>query len=204
MTKEALLQALKPHFRTISSLIRAATDEFESYNIPLERRPVVDRGPSGIMIWHLIWDYFERHFGYTGPVRVAVHEGLRVLFFEESGVSVRTNKLDSVDLTGPIAKEPSKIHAHPQMCFAFHDEQPGNLIFGYTKKLNEDGSCVLDRVYLTLENQDGVQWWTFIDDDEDSCGITPIAPTHGPGPVLVRPKKLPQKPAQAGGDSTAV
>lgn len=201
MTKEQLVDALKVHFPIIAGLIRAAADEFESFNIPPDRRPVVDGAPSGIMIYHLIWDRLERHFGSKGPVRVAESEGLKCLFFEELGVCVRLNKLNPVSFNGPVSRNPSKLHAHPQLCFAFFDQPPGHLVFGYTTRLNDIGAAVLDRVLLTLEGEDGVQWWTYIDDDGQAAA--PVEPLPTPMPPVVRPKALPERSKKVNGEAEA-
>ena len=189
MTRESLLAALGPHFPVVASLIRAAAEEFESFNIPVERRPVLDGAPAGIAIYYLIWDHFERHFGCSGPIRVTETDGLKVLFFEDPGISIRVNKLDSLNLSSPLSRDARKLHNHPQLFLSFHDEPPGHLIFGYTKRLNEQGVAVLDRVLLTLENENGVQWRTYIDDDQATA--TPVEPLPSPPPPVVRPKALP-------------
>ncbi len=201
MTQEELVTALKPHFPVITAFIRAAAEEFESFNIPIDRRPVVDGAPSGIMVWHLIWDRLERHFGFRGAVRVTESDGLKSLFFEEPGVGVRVNKLDAINFSGPVSRSPGKLYAHPQLFFSFHDEPPGHLVFGYTARLNEQGVSVLDRVLLTLETEDGVQWWTYIDDDGRVAGRTEQLPP--PTPPVVRPKALPEESNRVEGEIDA-
>jgi len=199
MNKDQLVGGLKPCFPIITSLIRAAAEDFESFKIPAELRPVVDGAPSGIMIYHLIWDRLERQFGFKGPVRVAESEGLKCLFFEDPGVSVRVNKLNPVSFSGPVSKNPSKLYAHPQLFFSFFDQPPGHLVFGYTTRLNDMGAAVLDRVVLTLECEDGVQWWTYI--DEEGQAATPAEPLPGPMPPIVRPKTLPEKSKKINGET---
>lgn len=196
-TREALVAGLRPAFPTIATLIRQAAEEFESFNIPVERRPVVDGAPAGIMMYALIWDRVERQFGHQGPIRVTVIDGLKVLFFEELGLSVRMNKLDSLTFAGPITRDPTKLHVRGQMCFAFYQEPPGHLIFGYTTRLDERGVAVLDRVLLTLEGETGVLWHVFIDDDEQL--MSPVADETGPRPPVVRPKDLKDAPRKADG-----
>ncbi|MCK4340141.1 MAG: hypothetical protein KAY37_00270 [Phycisphaerae bacterium] len=201
MTQEQLVAALKPHFPVITSLIRAAAEEFESFNIPTDRRPVVDGAPSGIMIYHLIWDRLERHFGFKSAIRVTESEGLKFLFFEKLGVSVRVNKLNAVSFNGSVSRTPGKLHAHPQLFFSFYDQPPGHLIFGYTARLNEQGVAVLDRVLLTLEGEDGVQWWTYV--DVDGQADAPVEPAPGPTPPVVRPKALPEESKKVNGEAEA-
>lgn len=201
MTKESLLAALGPHLPVVTELIRAAVEEYESFDIPPNRRLVLDGAPSGIAIYHLIWDHIERRFGRVGPVRVAETDGLKFLFFEDPGVAIRVNKLDALSLTGPLSREPRKLNNHPQLFLSFHDEPPGHLIFGYTKRLNAIGVAVLDRIVLTLENEDGVQWCTYID-DADSTAL-PAEPTPSPTPPVVRPKALPDELRKADDKSAA-
>ncbi len=201
MMQETLLAALGPHFPVVAGLIRAAAEEFESFNIPVERRPVLDGAPSGITIYYLIWNHFERHFGCSGPVRVTETGGLRVLFFEDPGVSIRVNKLHSLSLTSQLSKDARKLQYHSQLLFSFHDEPPGHLIFGYTKRLNEQGVAVLDRVLLTLENEDGVQWSTCIDDE--GVATMPMETPPSPMPPVVRPKALPDESKKVDGKSVA-
>jgi hypothetical protein len=186
MTRETLVAGLRPVFPTITSLIRDAAAEFESFQIPVDRRHVVDGAPAGIMIYALIWDRVERLFGWQGPTRVTEIDGLRVLFFEALGVGVRVNKLDSLTFAGPIARDPTKLHVREQLCFAFYQEPPGHLIFGYTTRLDQRGVAVLDRVLLTLEGETGVLWWTFIDE----AGSSLVSDQAGPRPPVVRPKDL--------------
>ena len=147
------------------------------------------------MIYHLAWDRLERHFGFSGPVRVTENEGLKVLFFKELGIRVRVNKLDALSFSGPVSRVPGKLHTHPQLCFSFYEQPPGHLIFGYTTRLNEQGVAVLDRILLTLEGEDGVQWWTYIDDADQVT--TPIEPLPGPTPPVVQPKVLPEESKKA-------
>lgn len=201
MTQETLLAALGPHCPVVAGLIRAAADEYESYNIPVERRPVLDGAPAGIAIYHLIWNHFERHFGCSGPIRVTESDGLKVLHFEDPGVYIRVNKLDSQSLTSPLSRDSRKLHNHPQLFLPFHDEPPGHLIFGYTKRLDERGVAVLDRVLLTLENEEGVLWSTYI--DEPGAAVTPVEPPPAPTPPVVRPKALPGESKKADGESAA-
>ncbi len=201
MTKEQLVAALRPSFPSIAALIRAAAEEFESFNIPVERRPVIDGGPSGIVIYHLIWDHFERHFGFSGSIRVAESDGLKVLFFEELGISVRVNRLDPLSFNGPLSRCPGKLHLHPQLNFAFHEEPPGHLTFGHTTRLDDRGVAVLDRVLLTLEGEDGVQWWTYIDEDEQSAATVEVPSSVAP--PVVRPKALLDKSKRNRGEADA-
>lgn len=199
MTKEQLVEALRPYFGIIANLIRAAAAEYESFNIPADRRPVVDGAPSGITIYHLIWDRVERQFGFKGPVRVEESEGLKCLFFEDPGVRIRINKVSAVSFTGPVSRNPGKLFTHPQLCLAFFDEPPGHLVFGYTTRFNDVGAAVLDRVVLTLEGEDGVQWWTYIDEDRQAA--VPLAPPSGPTPPIVRPKTLPERSKRNDGEA---
>lgn len=197
MSREMLVAGLRPAFPIINTLIRQAAEEFESFDIPVERRPVVDGAPVGIMMYALIWDRVERHFGRQGPIRVMEIDGLKVLFFEELGLAVRINKLDSLTFAGPIARDPTKLHVRGQMCFAFYQEPPGHLIFGYTTRLDERGVAALDRVLLTLEGETGVLWWTFIDDDEQFMSL--VADQTGPRPPVVRPRDLKDAPRKLDG-----
>jgi hypothetical protein len=197
MTQEALTDALRPAFPIITSLFRQAAEEFETFDIPIDRRPVVDGAPVGIMMYALIWDRLERHFGRKGPVRMVETDGLKVLFFEELGIGVRVNKLDPLSFAGPISRDPRKLQNHRQLCFSFYDELPGHLIFGYTTRLDQRGVAVLDRVLLTLEGETGVQWWTFIDEEGQAVAL-PDEQT-GPRPPVVRPKDLKDAPRKLDG-----
>lgn len=197
MTEKHLLAALSPHFSIVAGIIRAATEEFESFNIPPERRPVVDGAPSGIMIWYLIWNRLEQHFGRKGPVRVVESDGLKCLYFEDPGVTVRVNKLDAITFDGPVSRNPGRLQAHTQLCFSFYDRPPGHLVFGYTTRLNGLGAAVLDRILLTLEGEDGVQWLTYI--DEGGQDAASEKRNDGPTPPVVRPKVLPESGERANG-----
>jgi hypothetical protein len=197
VSRETLVAGLRPVFPTITALIRDAAEEFESFAIPVERRPVVDGAPAGMMRYELIWDYVERHYGCRGPIRVLKMDGIKVLLFEELGVAVRINKLDSLTFAGPIARDPAKMRVHVQLCFSFYEEPPGHLVFGYTTRLDERGVAVLDRVLLTLEGETGVLWWTFIDDEGQF--MSPVADQMGPRPPVVRPKDLKDAPKKVDG-----
>lgn len=188
MKPETLLAELEHVLPIPVDCVQRACAYYDSFNIPDELRPILDGAPRGIAIWNVIWYLLRQHFDAEGEVRIICTKGLPVLFVQSNGAAIRINKVEDGTFEGPVSKKPRTLSRFEQYLFGFsEDDRRGHLVLGHTTRI-EGGAAVLNRIVLTLEDEGGVIWSRYIDDERTLGSDTDLTPGLEPTPPAVYPK----------------
>jgi hypothetical protein len=183
MQRDAAVSLLSRHFPKWVKILRRSHGEF--MNLPADYRVTLDSTTRANHVQNRVIYHLLMTFGETGAVRLkscALYPRLKYLLVEGAGQSagVRFKKLERTGLRSSNVPTETQLALREERAFLFEDADPAHLICGYTETDDEINPSI-ERVVLTSENLDGLDWWHLLW----------MAPVAAPIPIETGYEQLP-------------